>query len=78
MSTLFLEALTGLHAEKNRINRVAHFRENNIENLQNAMLYFRDESISTNVTTFLGSRCLDTQRQDKLHMSHFQFLTNFN
>ena len=56
---------------------MAHFRENNIQNLLNAMLYFKDKSISTNITKFLESGCLDTRCQDKLHVT-FQFLTNFN
>ena len=56
---------------------MARFRENNIQNLLNAMLYFKDKSISTNITKFLKSGCLDTQCQDKLHVT-FQFLTNFN
>lgn len=42
--------------EKNHIDQVTHFRDNNVKNLQIAELYFWQKSILTNAVTFW--RCL--------------------
>ena len=54
---------------------MAHFRENYIENLQNAMLYLRDKSILTSLPVFNFPGALVTSGWEFVRDSHKQAVT---